>query len=595
MLSFWKKRILNIFLYAYLFLNASGYAADFSFTDNTTVPTADSSGDRYIFNGDNLTLTVPDGVTLGSTATQAIINANTNSPVNPIVVVESGAVVTSSTNTIQGKASENLIITNSGTISTNTTRAINLLNAQTATITNNSGGIISSNTGNTINGDETGTTDGNTISNSGTIFSTDGIAIRFISGTTSTNITNNSGGIIYNDSTEDVVRLGGSSTLINSGTIQNKNSPSNDSIDMIDSNNTVTLKNGGKVIGIIRSTGSNNTLQLNHGVGQSYFYETAGNDMTLTDLDGNQVVQGSASSVGQGGTETIDEILGYKSINIRNFINNYKNTQKSNSVIENGWGQTFGSFLKRKSNKSNLALGYEYKNIGVNLIFPDTDRNYLLSFEAGRINFDKDHELDRLSFLYGIHSDQNNNNSKFYNEYFVIGGITLNNSKRTILTNTTTTGKQNINDSYESYEILSGLRMNNPHYIPNLGLTLNYSLTPNHDESNYFSWDLRQLTNLSFSLSDNFKIKKENSLFKLGWIIDSRALIFGNEQDYSINGKNVTYKQDNDLTHEVSFVANAGYTKYLNNNSSFNFSIDGKLTTQNTSSLSGFLGYDFSF
>ena len=39
--------------------------------------------------------------------------------------------------------------------------------------------------------------------------------------------------------------------------------------------------------------------------------------MTLQDLDGNQIVRGSASSVGQGGSENIDELLGYKSIAIR--------------------------------------------------------------------------------------------------------------------------------------------------------------------------------------------------------------------------------------------------------------------------------------
>ena len=57
-------------------------------------------------------------------------------------------------------------------------------------------------------------------------------------------------------------------------------------------------------------------------------------NLTLEDLDGNQVVKGSAGSVGQGGSETIDEMLSYKSINLRNFLNRYEN---SNLFNHEGW------------------------------------------------------------------------------------------------------------------------------------------------------------------------------------------------------------------------------------------------------------------
>ena len=49
--------------------------------------------------------------------------------------------------------------------------------------------------------------------------------------------------------------------------------------------------------------------------------------MTLQDLDGNQIVRGSASSVGQGGSENIDELLGYKSIAIRKSLDKYLNSE----------------------------------------------------------------------------------------------------------------------------------------------------------------------------------------------------------------------------------------------------------------------------
>ena len=42
-----------------------------------------------------------------------------------------------------------------------------------------------------------------------------------------------------------------------------------------------------------------NKLRIQHGAGQSYYYETEGT-FDLEDLDGNIIVKGSAGSVGQG-------------------------------------------------------------------------------------------------------------------------------------------------------------------------------------------------------------------------------------------------------------------------------------------------------
>ena len=71
---------------------------------------------------------------------------------------------------------------------------------------------------------------------------------------------------------------------------------------MYGNNSTITLKDKGIVVGKLDAllrTGS--TLKINHGAGQSYFYETE--VRSLEDLDGNQVVKGSAGSVGQDGSE----------------------------------------------------------------------------------------------------------------------------------------------------------------------------------------------------------------------------------------------------------------------------------------------------
>ena len=114
--------------------------------------------------------------------------------------------------------------------------------------------------------------------------------------------------------------------ITNCTKIENKNSADNNSVLLIGDNNTVTLKDSGLVIGTIAASSgtSGNTLKIQHGIGQSYYYKTSG-DFDLEDLDGNQIVKGSAGSVGQGGSETLDELLSYKTINLRNFFNSYTN------------------------------------------------------------------------------------------------------------------------------------------------------------------------------------------------------------------------------------------------------------------------------
>ena len=154
---------------------------------------SDDTSNKYIFDSADQTLKIKSGDTAG--ASSAAQNIQTTTKDNATVVIESGATLQGTNTLIKGNDADGLTVTNSGTISASTNRAINLLDATNATITNNSGAIISAATGNTINGAvNNDSVSGNTITNSGTIYATSGIAVRFYSNSTSTTITNNSGG-----------------------------------------------------------------------------------------------------------------------------------------------------------------------------------------------------------------------------------------------------------------------------------------------------------------------------------------------------------------------------------------------------------------
>ena len=144
------------------------------------------------------------------------------------VVVESGGTIQGKSNAIMGRETDSLTVINSGTIEATSSKAIQLLDAQNATITNKSGGTIFANT-NAIVQQSAGTEDAEntTITNAGTIYSVNDRAIYFYDGATNATLTNESGGIIYNTASDATVQIDTSSTLVNSGTIDNRNSPSN--------------------------------------------------------------------------------------------------------------------------------------------------------------------------------------------------------------------------------------------------------------------------------------------------------------------------------------------------------------------------------
>ena len=521
------------------------------------------------------TLTINSGITLGNLTTQNRADINEKNDVS--VIVNSGGSILSLNNAVQGDDSDDLTVTNSGTIRAAGSKAINLKDTADSIITNNLGGVIRSGAGDTISSEAA---TGGTITNSGTIYSDDQRAINLFSTSTTTTVTNNSSGHIYNSNTNEAIKLDGSSTLTNSGKIENKNSPTNNSIRLVGNDNTIILKDKSILIGTIDAgSTTGNTLKFQHGMGQGYYYKTSG-DFVLQDLDGNQVVKGSAGSVGQGSTETLDELLSYKSMSLRNFFNKFNKAENKES-----WGETYVSNLKRDSHTSNLALGYDLTNYGVNLINQIENANFVIAFEGGSQKFVKDHEIDYQNISAGIYLPQKDN-PYLDLDLFILGGITLKDGKRTILTNTTTSGKLEILSNYETYEIHTGIKRNNSSAIPDLGLSASYSITPNYDESDYFSWDDRHIGNVSIFFSDDYYlIKNKDSKMFLGWTLDMRSMIGDNKQVYSINGTSATYKQHNDLTSEISLLANMGYEKKFSEKKSISFSLEVKDTNQYAKSV----------
>ena len=561
---------------------------------------SDDLSTQYTFTADNFGVTVTNNATLSRG--QKLFIFDDAERVGNSITVHSGSTLTTTGNgnTIFTDGAE-LTITNSGTISTSTnkSKAINISKSDNVSITNNSGGVIRSG-GNTILGTTSPGSDNTTIVNSGQIISTNSAsassAIIVSDNDSGTTITNNSGGEITSKGNKGTIIVGVSSTITNSGTIKNKNLDKN-AIQLKGNNNTITLKDEGVVIGIIKAASgtTGNTLKLNHGVGKSYYYNTSG-DFTLQDLDGNQVVEGSAGSVSQGGSEILDELLGYKSLNIRKSLTKYKSTTNE-SKSKKGWGEINFASFNRKQNNQSLSLGFNYAGVGINLINPyNKDKDFILSIETSKQNFTKDHTINRYSISSGFYFPNRSLFNNIGNESFLLAGLTLHKSDRQILTNTTASGRLDIKDNYETFELIAGTKINNNYFIPNLGLTFGFSHTPSHLEDNFYEWDAKNIGNISFYFDDDYKFNfGSNNSINLGWILDLRKMVTAKDQHFEVNNTGATYKQDDDLTEEVTLAANIGYEKKISDQHFLKFNLDSTTSTQELTSFSGNFSYKFTF
>ena len=149
--------------------------------------------------------------------------------------------------------------------------------------------------------------------------------------------------------------------------------------------------------------------------------------------------------------------------------------------------------------------------------------------------------------------------------------------------------------NYITYEVYSDFKKNNS-ILPDIGITGNFSVTPTYDEDHYFSWRNKKVGNLIFYLSDIYKIKDSKlEDLSINWGLDFRNLIGDRNQIYSINGTTATYKQDSDLTRELTLRAGMNFKKEFMKNGILSYSLDTINTSQGTKSISGNINFQINF
>ena len=597
-------KILVLFLI--VLLNKNSFSADQTINSNTSL-NSDNTG-RITFGANNLTLNIGNtSNTILDKPARTIDGENTT---NNTINIFSGSTVKTSNNdrVIYINGADGFTINNYGNLLSSRGVTVSLDGTSNTSINNFSSGILESlRTNISAN---TGTNSNNTITNYGKIFSTATSSsstydvIDYNASSTSNTIINHAGGEIYTMGEGVTIRLGNSSSLVNSGLIANYYNPTKIAIQTSSDNNTIKLKDKSILIGKIKigDGTSGNKLQINHGIGSTYFYETEG-DFELIDLDGNQVVKGSAGSVNQGAQETIDELIGFKTRQIRNSINRYKEKNIISNTSQN-WGETYHYSINRNSSIENKTSEYQFDAYGFNLFAPLKDNHLLISFERGQQDFGSDFKIYKNQILIGLLNDGHSNYNTKKTETFFLAGLTSNDSKRTILTNTTTTGKLEVTDQYNSYELILGTKFIQSNdkkekikFLPDFGYTMSYSNTPSHTESHYFEWAQKNLIQFSGYISDVYEknLNTLNSSFSFGWDLEFRRIVSGQKQEYKINNTSATYSQKADLSKELTLGINFGYKVKFFENSFLFANIDTSYSNQSTYKLGGPIGIEAAF
>ena len=579
-------------------------AADIS--SDTTISSANTNTQQN-FTANNVTLTI-NADTTGRTNNGISVDGGIS---GATVIVGSGVTVSVTNNqAIDGTGSTNLTVTNSGILSA-VAKTIELEgSASGAVITNNFGGTITAQN-NTI---KTQNNSSNiTVNNSGVISTTSiGHAIATATGTDSGMVINNfSTGQILKTSTADAaqetIELGDSGTITNSGQIRNDTSPSNTSIRLKGDNSTVILQDGGIVVGRIISEGTGNKLQVNHGLGQAYFYDTAGT-LELEDLAGNTIVEGSASAVGLGAQETVDELIALKASNLRAALKRYAlsmGAERGGST----WGETFG-FSSNRSGTTKLQK-YQASGFGVNVARPVTlSSDLLLSLENSNLELQGNHDVARKAVFVGLNFSENIEvkTDRFSASGFIVGGVGWNDSHRQVLTNTTASGFLDLHTSYRSYEAIasgnigynidllgavSDGELSKNSFYTELGFTLAGVHIGDYNEGNLFFWDERSLIQESIYLREEIshKLGKKSAL-KLGAEVEHRKVLIGAKQKYKINSTDVSFS--NGRNSELLMSANFDFNHKIPHGLAY-FQIQQRFSRDQQGSFGGGIGVKFKF
>jgi hypothetical protein len=328
-------------------------------------------------------------------------------------------------------------------------------------------------------------------------------------------------------------------------------------------------------------------------------YQTLGT-LELADLSGNRIVKGSATAVGMGAQETVDELLGHRAYNLRATLKRYADIPNPKARME-----PFVYASHRDGGRT--TLDYDNYAAGTNFIYPvvPDKLNLILTVERNKLRLDEGHDVTKNSFLIGVNTNDFMELGEWKASSYAVAGWSWHDSDRDVLTNTVITGIADVSAKYESAEAITGISFTHSYdqkvnesvnntWDTDLGLTFSFSHTPSYSESQFFTWEERNLAQLSMHIGEQLtSMLGDKVQFKFGGELEHRSVFAGKNQDHALNA--VTVDFNSGTFYENSISMNTSFDYALGQYSKAYVQFNGRVSDQTAFSLGGSVGINIVF
>ena len=311
-------------------------------------------------------------------------------------------------------------------------------------------------------------------------------------------------------------------------------------------------------------------------------------------------MKGSATAVGMGAQETVDELLGHRAYNLRATLKRYADAPNPKATME-----PFAYASHR--DRGRTTLGYENYAAGINFIYPvvPDKLNLILTVERNKLQLDEEHDVTKKSFLIGVNTNNFMEIGEWRASGFAAAGVSWHDSSRDVLTNIVITGIADVSAKYESAEAITGMSFTHTYdekvngsvnntWDTDLGLTFSFSHTPSYSESQFFTWEERNLAQLGIHIGEQLtSMLGDKVRFKLGGELEHRSVFAGKNQDHALNA--VTVDFNSGTFYENSISMNTGFDYALGDHSKTYIQFNGRVSDQVAFSLGGSVGVNIYF